>query len=37
MVVAVASFVVVLAFGLLDFAVASEERHIRAFFRDRKR
>ncbi len=29
--------VVVLAFALLDLAVATEERHIRAFFRIRKR
>lgn len=29
----VASVVVILAFGLLDLAVATEERHIRAFFR----
>jgi hypothetical protein len=28
---------VLLAFGLLDLAVATEERHIRAFFRFRKR
>jgi hypothetical protein len=32
----VASLVVLLAFGLLDMAVAAEERHIRAFFRARK-
>jgi hypothetical protein len=29
--------VVLLAFGLLDLAVATEERHIRDFFRPRKR